>query len=276
MKATELHERIKQFVDDLAAETDAVRASTTFQNYLDAMSRFHQYSWHNQLLIVTQRPDAQRVAGFHTWLKLKRHVQKGEKGIAILAPLIKQVTADDGQTLRRLVNFRVVYVFDVSQTDGEPLPAQPDWKSSERQAALHKCLTQFANAEGVTVTTGELPDDARGASFGGQIILIPTASTKTLVHEIAHELMHRSHQLDERPSRSVVEIEAETTAYVICKHFGLGDTKSPNYLALWGADAHAIRARLDRIQKAAARIITAIDKPTTVEHVCETTEEHAR
>ena len=155
MKAVDLTQRIKQFVDELAAETDAVRASSLFQNYIEAMSRFHHYSWSNQLLILLQHPEAQHVAGYNTWLKLHRQVRKGEKGIAILAPVVTRVEAEDGQVARRLVNFRAVYVFDVRQTDGEPLPPQPDWKSTERRAELHAKLIQFAESESIVVTTGE-------------------------------------------------------------------------------------------------------------------------
>lgn len=257
MKASDLTQRIKQFIDELAAETDAVRASALFLNYVEAMSRFHHYSWNNQLLILLQKPDAQHVAGYNTWLKLHRHVRKGEKGIAILAPIVVRVDVEDGQVLRRLVNFRVVYVFDVSATDGAPLPPQPDWKSTERRSELHERLINFAEREGITVTTGALPAGARGASMGGKIVLIPEAGTKTLIHEVAHELLHRSIVDREDTYQQTREIEAETTAYVVCRHFGLGDSKSPNYLALWGADAPAIHGRLERIQKAAGKIISA-------------------
>src|SRR2546428_229455 len=84
---------------------------------------------------------------------------------------------------------------------------------------------------------------ARGASLGGAIVLIAEASTKTLIHELAHELLHRSGEPDSRPSQTIIEIEAEATAYVVCHHFGVSETKSSNYLALWGADAASIRAR---------------------------------
>ena len=259
MKAAELTQRIEQFVRELAAQTDAVRASAAFQHYVEAMSRFHQYSWSNQLLIMLQNPEARHVAGYHTWLKLHRHVRRGEKGIAILAPMLTRSEAEDEQTGRRPVHFRAVYVFDIGQTDGEPLPAQPDWKSTERRADLHAMLIAFAGCEGIAVTTGALPAAARGASLGGKIVLVAEAGTKTLIHELAHEFLHRSGGGATGLSRQEREIEAETTAYVVCRHFGLGESKSPNYLALWGAAAPAIRGRLERIQKAAGRIIGAVE-----------------
>jgi antirestriction protein ArdC len=263
MNAADLTPRIQQFVQDLAAETDAVRASQMFTSYLDAMARFHDYSANNQILIYFQNPNAQQVAGYTTWQKLGRQVRKGEKGMAILAPVVVKMD-QEGVEVRRVVNFRVVYVFDVSQTDGEPLPPAPDWAGTERQSELHARLIVFAESQGIAVSTGNLPHGARGASTGGTIILTRDASTKTLIHEIAHELLHRSFEratLD----RQTKEIEAETVAYVVARHFNLAELKSPNYLALWGADAKAIQSRLARIQQAAGQIIAAVDEAAAME-----------
>src|SRR6266853_6218270 len=99
--------------------------SDALKTYLSAMSRFHRYSWGNVLLICSQRPDATYVAGFHAWLKMRRYVRKGEKGIVILAPMVGRKKSDgelteDEQT--RVFGFRAAHVFDISQTDGEPLP----------------------------------------------------------------------------------------------------------------------------------------------------------
>src|SRR5713226_8324038 len=99
--------------------------SEVLKTYLAAMSRFHRYSWGNILLIYSQRPEARHVAGFHAWLKMRRYVRKGEKGIVILAPMVGRKRSDgelteDEQT--RVFGFRAAHVFDVSQTDGEPLP----------------------------------------------------------------------------------------------------------------------------------------------------------
>src|SRR6266567_8650228 len=98
--------------------------SDALKNYLRLMSRFHRYSWGNCLLIYSQRPDATHVAGFHAWLTLRRFVRKGEKGIVILAPMVGRKKADDTLSedeQTRLFGFRAAHVFDISQTDGEPL-----------------------------------------------------------------------------------------------------------------------------------------------------------
>lgn len=131
----ERHERVKRIADDAITRlADALEQgrSEALTDYLGAMSRFHRYSLHNVLLIAAQRPDATHVAGFRKWAEMERHVVKGAKGIAILAPLIRRARGDTsseegageeavepGGVLR---GFRVVYVFDVTDTDGKPLP----------------------------------------------------------------------------------------------------------------------------------------------------------
>ncbi len=115
-KARALADQIESSVNVLAAETDAVRKSETFLNWLNAMAKFSSYSWNNQFLIAIQCPGASRVAGFHTWKKLGRNVKKGAKGIAILAPCLYSRKADaeneDSPTVKKLGGFKVAYVFD--------------------------------------------------------------------------------------------------------------------------------------------------------------------
>src|SRR5438552_5821715 len=112
----------KDALDQLAGELEAGN-SKRLTDYLATMARFPQYSFGNVMLIASQRPDATRVAGFHAWRKLGRFVRKGEKGIAILAPIVgrKEAHAADGDS-KTVVGFRAAYVFDVAQTDGAPLP----------------------------------------------------------------------------------------------------------------------------------------------------------
>ena len=124
-KAKALRQTIDDHVDVLAKAVDAVRASDMFKRYLNVQARFHKYSWGNTMLIYSQNPDAERVAGFGTWKKLGRHVLKGEHGIRIFAPCPwKRTDTDDAgnDTERQGMYFKVVHVFDVSQTDGTELP----------------------------------------------------------------------------------------------------------------------------------------------------------
>ncbi len=120
-KAKALRARIDDDVEALAKAVDEVRASETFKAYLDVQARFHRYSWHNSMLILSQRPDASQVAGYRAWQKLGRQVTKGERGIMIFAPCPFKKERDNGDTETGMF-FRAVHVFDVSQTEGEPLP----------------------------------------------------------------------------------------------------------------------------------------------------------
>ena len=116
-KAKELRRQIDDSLDTLAKAVDEVRASEAFKAYLDVQARFHRYSWHNSMLIAVQRPNATHVAGYQTWRKLGRQVNKGEQGIMIFAPCPWKRETDDGETEQGIF-FRAVHVFDVAQTDG--------------------------------------------------------------------------------------------------------------------------------------------------------------
>lgn len=254
-----LNATIAAFVDQLANATDAARTTEAMAVYLETAARFHNYSWGNQMLIAFGRPDATQVAGYQTWRGLGRQVRKGEHGIAILAPVAHRVEDAAGEATNEIrVTFRTVHVFDVAQTDGDPLPETPEWKSPEQDAALAAALTAFAQAKGISVTVADLPGEAQGVSRGGSIVLSPAAGTKTLIHELAHELLHK-HLLGGALARGVKELQAEAVAYVVARHFDLEPAGSPNYLALWGAAGKDIRATLATIQRCAAEIIGAVE-----------------
>jgi hypothetical protein len=257
LAANPLSQAINRYVEELAALTDQARLSSAMQAYLDTCARFHRYSWHNTLLILLARPDACQVAGYKTWTHVKRQVKKGEKGIPILAPVV--IRPQEGAAEREvIVRFKVVYVFDISQTEGEPLPPPPEWRSPERHDELTVRLLTFAASQGITVSIETLPGAMQGASKGGRVVLSPTAGTKILIHELAHELLHQDR--DTRPaSRQSREAEAEAVAYVVGRHFGLDDLSSPNYLALWHADSDVIRAHLERISLCSRQIISALE-----------------
>ena len=255
--SSDLKARITEHVQELAQATDAARVSQEMQHYLDMCASFHQYSPCNVWLILMSRPSASYVAGFKRWQSMGRYVQKGEHGIPILAPIITTITNEKGEDEQRLVGFKVVYVFDVSQTDGEPLPEPPDWKSPEKNAALQEKLLHFAQSKGVQVQIKSIGRDIQGVSLGGKVILDPEAGTKTLIHEIAHELLH--HVKNVLTDNTYRELEAESVAYVVARHFGLNGLSSPNYNALHGATADLILEHLERIRNTAAEIINAIE-----------------
>ena len=253
----DLSTRITKHIQELAQATDAARISEVMLEYLDMCARFHKYSPQNVWLIMMSRHDASWVAGFHKWRSMGRYVKKGEQGIPILAPIFATIINDDGEEEETLVGFKVVYVFDLNQTDGKSLPEPPSWKSSEQNAILTERLIQFANKKGITVKIKELVGDIQGVSKGGLILLAPDAGTKTMLHEIAHELLHQGD--DATLDRTIRELEAESVAYVVSKHFGLEDLESPNYIALHGVDAKMILNYMDRIRNAAVEIINALE-----------------
>jgi len=258
--ATDLKSRITEHIQELAQATDAARVSEEMQRYLDMSAKFHQYSPFNVWLILMEKPTATVVAGFHKWISMKRFVRKGEHGIAILAPVFAPEVNEDGEQIEKLVGFKTVYVFDISQTDGQPLPEPPNWKSTEQNALLRERLQDFAANKGIVVNVKQLPGETQGVSLGGTIILSPQAGTKTLIHEIAHELLH--HKQHEVTSQTIRELEAEAVAYVVCKHFGLDGLSSPNCVALYDVTAEMIMQHMERIRSTAAEVIQAIEETT--------------
>ena len=255
--SNELSTSIADRIQELADATDAARMTKDMLGYLEACSKFHQYSCFNIWCILMNYPQATHVAGFQKWRQLNRFVRKGEKGIPILAPLIAHEDPDDSASNLVLKGFKVVYVYDITQTEGEPLPEPPNWKSPEQNAVLSARLIEFANQRGISVVVRDLGGSTQGISTGGSIILDPAAGTKTLIHEIAHELMHRD---SNRPSDpGIRELEAESVAYVVGKHFGLDSLASPNYVALHGVTSRNILSYLDRISHTAEEIILAIE-----------------
>lgn len=255
--ANDLNTIIKAHLEDLAKETDKARISDEMVRYLDFCAKFHQYSPSNIWLILMSKPNATHVAGFNAWKKMGRYVKRGEKGIAILAPMIYREDPDDEDSLKVLRGFRVVHVFDISQTDGQPLPEQPNWKSPEKNLELQKKLMDFAEQNGIKVTIEELEGETQGISTGGSILLSPNAGTKTLIHELAHEHLHQveNNQL----SRAEKELEAEAVAYIVAKHFGISDLKSPNYIALHGNEAQDIKGCMSKITDKAKLLIEFVE-----------------
>ncbi len=260
-KAQTLRAEIEGQVKHLAQLTTEAARSEAMKNYLETCARFHHYSPNNMLLILLARPDASQVAGFNSWKKFSRWVKRGEHGIPILAPCLAHEDPDDQGSPMVLRGFRVVYVFDISQTEGQPLPPTPDWKSATVNQELQVKLILFASSKGIIVEVKQLQGSTQGVSSGGRITLSPEAGTKTLIHEVAHELMHRGEDRAEY-TREDKELEAEAVAFVVGMHFRLSDLASPNYLALWCADEKKILARMDRIRNTATEIIRAVEPET--------------
>ncbi|HXN74415.1 MAG TPA: ArdC family protein [Candidatus Acidoferrales bacterium] len=245
--------------------------SETLTQYLAAIGRFHCYSLRNVMLIASQKPTATHVAGFHTWHKLGRFVKKGEKGILILAPIIRAkhenaapTETDESSTA---VSFRAAYVFDVSQTDGQELPTIGSVNGNPRE--YRERLAEFVAEQSIALDYSDEIAPARGTSAGGKITLLPGQSPAeefaTLTHELAHEMMHR----DERrniTSKRTRETEAEAVAFVVCHAIGLETgSASQDYIQLYDGDAKLLAASLECIQKTATQILNAIGAQRIVE-----------
>ena len=265
-RTSQLQQNIREFVTNLATATEEAKSSAPLLAYLKAAAQFHDYSLNNTLLIFMQMPDATRVMGFHGWRKLGRFVKKGEHGIMILAPIISKVKVDDDDDGDKVVTrFRAVYIFDISQTEGDDLPEAPILTGAGCSDDLILALTLFADARGIIVKTEKLAGSAMGVSRGGSIVIDNSLNGadyfSVLVHEVAHELFNHRARRDELDKKAR-EIEAESVAYVICEHFGVVCT-APAYLALHGADAKDVTARLGSIVGTIQAIITGIETNLT-------------
>ena len=223
MKAEQIKEITEKATEQLVAALQAGH-SEALTSYLKAIGRFHRYSLHNVLLIALQKPNASYVAGFRTWNELGRFVKKSEKGIMILAPIVRRKANDEDEreeASRSIAGFRAAYVFDISQTDGKELP-QIGLVEGDPCAYTDK-LRRFATDQGISVEySGDIA--ARGTSYGGRIAILPGQSAaeefSTIAHGLAHELLHRG---DRRAgtNKQVRETEAEATAFVVCHAVGL-------------------------------------------------------
>jgi len=261
MKVEQAKQIASKAIDELSQALERGH-SETLRKYLAAMARFRQYSWHNVAMIFSQRPDATRVAGFHTWKQLGRNVKKGAKGIMILAPILlrksKEEVAEEEQS-RTALGFRVVYVFDQVDTEGESLcelsTAQGD------PSGYTEKLKQFVAGRGIQLEYSDAIYPAQGQCSPGKIILLPGQSAAeefcTLAHEAGHSLLHMQERRAETTKR-VRETEAEAIAFVVCEAIGLTASNSVDYIHLYSGDKDTLAESLEHVQRASAELLTAI------------------
>jgi hypothetical protein len=230
------------------------------------MANFHTYSFGNVLLIARQRPQATHVAGIRTWNELGR-VKRGEKGIAILAPMIgkrrkKESTdakTDEEANRFTLLGFRRVFVWDEFQTEGASLPTIGE-VTGNAGVYLNR-LRDFVQAQGIALEYNQSIAPAFGMSYGGRIALLP-GQTKAeefavLVHEVAHERIHKSERRT-ATTKVVRETEAEAVAFVISKAIGLNPKSSASYIQLYHGNAELLMESLEVVQQTSAVILAAI------------------
>ena len=284
--------KLDTIMKSLEEGVEKIFTSEQYHVYLDTMSKFHNYSFNNTLLIALQRPDATLVAGYQTWQKkFQRHVKRGEKGIKIIAPVpVKEkreiekvdeetqeiVIGEDGQpetevVERILPRFRVTTVFDVSQTDGEPLPTI-EAKELEGDVIIYEDFMKgLEELSPVPFQFMEIEGGAKGYYSKKYIAIqkgMSNAQTmKTAVHETAHAILHDRDIMEENgltKDRMTKEVEAESVAYVVCNRFGLDTSDySFSYIAGWSTDKEMseLRNSMDTIRYTSSQLISdMVDK----------------
>ena len=285
-------DRMKEITDKLETGIMDLFESDRFQAYLDTMARFHNYSFNNTILIAMQ--GGQLVAGYNKWRdEFHRNVKKGEKGIKIFAPAPYKVKKEvpkldeqgqpvrdkDGNTVTeqkeiQVPAFKIVSVFDVSQTEGEPLPSlgvEELTGDVERYQDFFKALEQTSP---VPMAFEDIPGGSHGyyhlteKRIAIQENMSELQTLKTAIHEIAHAKLHAidpeapAAEQQNRPDSRTREVQAESVAYTVCQHYGLDTSDySFGYVAGWssGKDLKELKASLETIRATAHELITTID-----------------
>ena len=282
-------ERMDRITQMLEEGVENVFTSENYANWLRTMSRFHTYSWRNQLLISMQTAGtATQVAGYSTWKSLGRQVRKGEKGIWILAPVTikvpktpERVVQDDlgnehDEDRLRVVAFKPAVVFDVSQTEGKELPSIAHELTAD-DPAYDEIINKLIAFSSVPVEfTSDLEPDVYGRySPSGNLIkvrdtLSRSHKVKTLVHEICHSMWECDPE--HRDDRLTAEVRAESTAFCVCSALSIPtDDFSFGYIASWstGKDAPELKATMQDIRDTADKILTAIMPKETVKEAAD-------
>ena len=294
-------DRMREIVDSIENGIKELFESDKYRKYLATMSRFHRYSVNNTMLIYMQRPDATHVAGFNKWRdQFGRNVLKGEKGIRIIAPTpykkkVEEIKTDpetnapildaDGKAVIeekeiRIPMFKVVSVFDVSQTSGKPLPQlAADLSGNVQQYEVF--MEALRRASPVPMEIKPVARDTDGFfSIKAQSITIRAGMSEVqtvcaAVHEIAHAKLHDYEHMTEladdgetilvpgEKSRNTEEVEAESISYAVCQYYGIETGENSfGYIATWskGKELKELRASLETINKTASELITDIDR----------------
>ena len=288
-------QKVQEITDKLEEGLKELFESEKYKTYLSTMSKFHNYSFNNTLLIAMQKPEATLVAGYKAWQKnFERHVNKGEKAIRILAPApykIKEerdkldpVTGEmmfdeNGMPQKEQVEvtipaFRAVSVFDVSQTDGKPILELEAQELLSTVEGYEDFVQALMNVAPVPIGFEDIPGDSKGyfhteeKRIAVQENMSESQTLKTMVHEVAHSMLHNKEinrdDLIEEPAkdRNTKEVEAESVAYTVCQHFGIDTSDySFGYIAGWssGKDMKELKSSLDTIRKTASELITGIE-----------------
>ena len=294
-------EKVKEITDKLEAGIKELMDSDKFKEYLKCLSKFHNYSLGNTILIALQKPDATLVAGYTAWKnQFGRQVQKGEQGIRILAPTPykrkMEVDVIDPSTGQARMNpdgtkatelkeimvlaFKVVNVFDVSQTDGRPIPSIGVNELTGDVRQYEMFFEALKRSCPVPIAFEQIDSGAKGYyhtvdhRIALQEGMSQVQTIKTLIHEMTHQHLHSKDPKEMSPeeprlTRNAKEVEAESVAYTVAQHFGIETSDySFAYIAGWsaGKDTPELKASLDRIRTAADELITGINMQLQILH----------
>lgn len=272
-------DNLDKYIEDLANATDLAAMDAAIRNYLTFYSKFHHYSFTNSILIFIQKPDATKVASYDDWKKVNRGVSKKPTPIYIRFPMFpgrKGAESSDDDTDKNGAPMKYGWgkVYDISDTyelnEKGKVPEQPKWFASNEPSEVADEIVarvhEFAKDLGINITKDTANGKERGYSSGGHINLSSdvegVGAASTLVHEMAHELLHwkeKSPFYMEGATREMQELQAESVSYVVMKHYNLPVEQHPTYLVLWRANRDKIKANLQTIQKCAKYIIDGID-----------------
>jgi hypothetical protein len=275
--ATEIQEKLKE-VDKLVKSgfenlVGEIKQGHTenYLEYLAFVSRFHKYSYFNQMSIFAQKPDATLVAGYKTWQEMGHQVRAGEKGIKIMAPIFRKHLEENevGQpiSLQKLVGFKVVSVFDSSQLTE---PAKAFWDFSEKvpdnAEEQYQLIKRAVMSDALGIIEKPLPRDKRGVATEDIIYLQEGMNSvdrpHVLIHEWGHEILHfgpaRSLVEEEFP-KPIEECQAESVAYIVSHFLGIENQFSRDYLLHYGNTAETLIKNMDVIQKTSHYMIQKIE-----------------
>ena len=268
-----------------------VFSSDGYKEYLNFCAKLPRYSVNNQILIMLQKPEATMCQSFGGWKDMNRHVKKGEKGIRILAPAPykmereqdkldgngKAILDKDGEPIKEKVEvtinaFKPVSTFDISQTEGDPIPTIGVAELSGSVEGYKTLLEAIQDVVPVPITFENIESGAKGYfhleenRIAVQEGMSEAQTVKTIIHEAAHQAFHSKEAFDssaEKKSKNQKETEAESVAYVVCQHYGIDTSEySFAYVATWseGKEVPELKASLDTIRRTASDLIVKIDE----------------
>ena len=258
----------KKYIDELDQGVKEIFTSGKWREYLEFLSKFHNYSVNNTIAIFRQRPDASLVASFTDWRKRGRSVRKGERGIKVIAPHTYIVTDKQTGEEKQQIGFHISYCFDVSQTCGKELPEEPCRalaSNVDGYAALRDALICISP---VPVAYQPIDSSAYGYYSPAQACIVvkdnlPELQTvKTTIHEIAHAMLHGKDCDEEHANRHTREVQAESVAYTVCRYLGLDTSEySFGYVASWSESqtTDELKVSVEAIARTADQIIKGIE-----------------